>query len=108
MSELLLWSDIRVGTWGDNPFIWSDVSLVEELIQTSSGNVATALDLVKKFPKAKRKQLIKILLTLRGIDFYSEKYKNDSKINITLSDIQFLFENKDRIKPIVNIKVKED
>lgn len=108
MSELLKWSDVRIGTWEGNSFIWSDISLVEELIQTSSGNIATALDLVKKFPKTKQKQLIKILVTLRGIDFYSEKYKNDSKINITLSDIQFLFENKDRIKPIVNIKVKED
>lgn len=107
MAEFLKWSDIRIGTWNTNTFTWDDVSLVEELHQTSGGIPHVAFPIVNEYPQKKKKQLIKIILILKGKKYQEQKYKNNSNIKISLKDIQFLFENKEKIKPIVNIKIKE-
>ena len=104
MSEFLRWNDSRIGVWNSNPFIWSDVALVEEIISAGAGNVINILNYANKLPKKKKLQLIRIILTLQHKDFIENKYKTNTPISIHIDDIKFLLENRNSINVIAEIK----
>lgn len=107
MKEFLNWSDIRIGTWNSNPFVWDDVALVDEVLTAGGGNLISSLNYANKLPKKRKLQLIKIILTLQNKEFVEAKYKNSKHIKINIDDIKLLLENKPKVTAIVIIKPKD-
>ena len=82
----LKWSEGNI-IWGDNPYTWGDVALVEEIISGGSGVV----DRWKKEDKKKYKKFIKLICKVKGHKEFNEK-KEIQDVNITIEDIDLVDE----------------
>ena len=87
MSRTLLkWSSGNI-KWGNNPYTWGDVALVEEIRRKGSGIVETW----EKEDKEKYKKFIKLTCKVKG--YNEEKFIKeikDKKIYISIDDIKLV------------------
>ena len=82
--------NIDLGTWGDNPYTWGDVSFVIEIadgIGTGSRRAREAR--LHKFDKDTKKRLIRLICRVRGEKVYDEE-KEVGDINIKLEDAELV------------------
>jgi predicted CopG family antitoxin len=83
-------------TWNDNDFIWQDVYYILEKIKKGGNNSSSISSLTKK----EKEKLIKVILTLNGIDYREQKtifktYKVTAKdIEMVSTKIKILVESK--------------
>lgn len=81
------WSDIRVGKWETLELIWIRVVVEEIVDQAVSSGVPIETVLQQTTPE-KAKKLLKILVTVNGEEYVEQKYKNQNKIHISVSDFK--------------------
>ena len=82
--------NVDLGTWGDNPYTWGDVSFVIEIadgIGTGSRRAREAR--LHKFDKDTKKRLIRLICRVRGEKVYDEE-KEVGDINIKLEDAELV------------------
>lgn len=72
--------------WSDNPYLWSDVAIVIEAVESIGGSGIQ--DWQKKNPE-KKKRLIKLLVAIDSKKYEQQKYKRES-IVLTVKDIRLL------------------
>ena len=73
--------------WNNNPYTWDDCALVEELAAALGGHGATGVQKVLK-DKEKKKQFVKLLCKVKGVEFKEEKEIKNYKI--VISDVELV------------------
>ncbi len=78
--------------WNNNPYTWEDCALVEELAAVISGGHGAAgvhKEIQKVFmDKEKKKQFIKLLCKVKGVEY--EEQKEIKKHKIVISDVELV------------------
>jgi len=72
-------------TWNDNDFIWQDVYYILEELKKQGGGIES----VPTLSKEKHKKLIKVILTLKNID-YEVKKTEFKKYKVTIEDLKMV------------------
>ena len=82
-------ASVDLGTWGDNPYTWGDVSFVQEIadgIGTGSRRAREAR--LHKFDKDTKKRLIHLICRVKGeIVYDEEKMVGDIQIKLEDADL---------------------
>lgn len=81
MATKIKWEDADF-LWNNNPYTWSEVKLVVEVI--------SAGDSFEKLPKEKKKKFIELVCRIKGIKVYSGKKPVREDIKITVEDIKLV------------------
>ena len=83
-------SSIELGTWGDNPYTWGDVSFVVEIADgIGTGNRRAREGRLHKFDKDTKKRLIHLICRVKGEKVYDEE-KVVGEIQIKLEDVELV------------------
>lgn len=94
-------------TWANNPFKWSDIAFVEELVAEAEGAGGSVYEAIRqqseKYSPKKKKKFIKLVCIINNIE-YSDKKFADGDIKVTVDDIKVLVEAVNSVKLKVNIK----
>ena len=78
--------NVDLGTWGDNPYTWSDVSFVIEIADgLGTGGRRAREARLHKFDKDTKKRLIHLICRVKGEKVYDEE-KEVGDIQIKLED----------------------
>ena len=78
--------NIDLGTWGDNPYTWDDVSFVIEIADgLGTGGRRAREARLHKFDKDTKKRLIHLICRVKGEKVYDEE-KEVGDIQIKLED----------------------
>lgn len=85
--EYLNWEDVRLGTWDSITDNWEAV-LIEEIVEQSVSSGVPIETVLQQTPPEKAKKLLKILVTVNGEEYVEQKYKNQNKIHISVSDFK--------------------
>lgn len=85
--EYLNWEDPRLGTWDSLTDNWEAV-LIEEIVEQSVRSGMPIESVLQQLPPEKTKKLLKILVTVNGEEYVEQKYKNQNKIHISVSDFK--------------------
>ena len=102
MKQHLTWSQTQYPiNWSSNPYLWSDVSIVIEAVE-STGAGSGGFSKWQKENTDKKKTLIKLLCTIDGEKYKEEKYKSED-IELSISDITLLHD-----KILVPLKINVD
>lgn len=93
MAELLLWSDIRAGVWGQANYTWSEAQLIAE-IQNIGGRAGGTKRKLKaelnKQSEEKKERIVKLVAKIQGVEYKQEKPRKNKKIKITVEDVEVL------------------
>tara|TARA_R110001592_G_scaffold7575_1_gene42233 strand:+ start:444 stop:752 length:309 start_codon:yes stop_codon:yes gene_type:complete len=73
--------------WDDNPHIWN---LVREIVASSGGTVTGAVRAVEKLDPEKKKQFIKLVCKIKGIETYSGQKTIRDDIQVSAADIELV------------------
>ena len=77
---------VDLGTWGDNPYTWGDVSFVIEIADgLGTGSRRAREARLHKFDKDTKKRLIHLICRVKGEKVYDEE-KEVGDIQIKLED----------------------
>lgn len=77
--------------WNNNPYTWDDCALVEELAAALGGHGTASVhkEIQKVFKdKEKKKQFIKLLCKVKGVEY--EEQKEIKKHKIVISDVELV------------------
>jgi len=74
-------------TWNTNSFTWDEVQLVEEIIQQGGGNIEDDMPWMKP---EKKKQLIKLILKVKGETLTESKTKPIKQYKIKAKDVKLV------------------
>ena len=78
--------NVDLGTWGDNPYTWGDVSFVIEIADgLGTGSRRAREARLHKFDKDTQKRLIHLICRVKGEKVYDEE-KEVGDIQIKLED----------------------
>jgi hypothetical protein len=78
--------NVDLGTWGDNPYTWGDVSFVIEIADgIGTGNRRAREARLHKFDKDTKKRLIRLICRVKGEKVYDEE-KVVGEMQIKLED----------------------
>jgi len=78
--------NVDLGTWGDNPYTWDDVSFVIEIADgIGTGGRRAREARLHKFDKDTKKRLIHLICRVKGEKVYDEE-KEVGDIQIKLED----------------------
>jgi hypothetical protein len=78
--------NIDLGTWGDNPYTWDDVSFVIELADgIGTGNRRAREARLNQLDKDKKNRLIRLICRVKGELVYDEE-KEVGDVHIKLED----------------------
>ena len=78
--------NVDLGTWGDNPYTWDDVSFVIEIADgLGTGGRRAREARLHKFDKDTKKRLIHLICRVKGEKVYDEE-KEVGDIQIKLED----------------------
>ena len=78
--------NVELGTWGDNPYTWGDVSFVIEIADgLGTGSRRAREARLHKFDKDTKKRLIHLICRVKGEKVYDEE-KEVGYIQIKLED----------------------
>ena len=83
-------ASVVLGTWGDNPYTWGDVSFVQEIadgIGTGSRRAREAR--LQQLDKDKKKRLIRLICRVKGEKVYDEE-KEVGDIQLRLDDVDMV------------------
>ena len=84
--------NVDLGTWGDNPYTWGDVSFVIEIADgIGTGNRRAREARLHKFDKDTKKRLIHLICRVKGEKVYDEE-KEVGDIQIKLEDADLVIE----------------
>ena len=72
-------------TWGDNDFIWNDVFYILQKIESAGGGTIG----FNSVSKEDKKKLIKVILSLNGVD-YSDSKKEFNSYTVTAEDLELV------------------
>ena len=79
-------ASVDLGTWGDNPYTWGDVSFVQEIADgLGTGSRRAREARLHKFDKDTKKRLIHLICRVKGEIVYDEE-KEVGDITIKLED----------------------
>jgi len=73
--------------WNSNSFTWDEVQLVEEIIQQGGGNIEDDMPWMKP---EKKKQLIKLILKVKGETLTESKTKPIKQYKIKAEDVRLV------------------
>ena len=77
-------------TWNSNSFTWDEVQLVEEIVETihqGGGNIEDDMPWMKP---EKKKQLIKLILKIKGETLTESKQKQIKQYKIKAKDVRLV------------------
>ena len=81
---------VDLGTWGDNPYTWDDVSFVIEIADgLGTGGRRAREARLHKFDKDTKKRLIHLICRVKGVKVYDEE-KEVGDIQIKLEDVDLV------------------
>ena len=84
--------NVDLGTWGDNPYTWGDVSFVQEIADgLGTGSRRAREARLHKFDKDTKKRLIHLICRVKGEKVYDEE-KEVGDIQIKLEDADLVIE----------------
>ncbi len=99
VKQYLTWDQTQYPIqWDNNPYTWDEVFVLIEVLEQVVSGGHTPHDAYHKLEPKKKKILIKLIATVKGEDYKSEKYKQEN-INLTVEDIQLV------AKQVLNVKV---
>ena len=82
--------NVNLGTWGDNPYTWDDVSFVIEIADgLGTGGRRAREARLHKFDKDTKKRLIHLICRVKGEKVYDEE-KEVGDIQIKLEDAELV------------------
>ena len=82
--------NVDLGTWGDNPYTWGDVSFVIEIADgLGTGSRRAREARLHKFDKDTKKRLIHLICRVKGEKVYDEE-KEVGDIQIKLEDAELV------------------
>ena len=82
--------NVDLGTWGDNPYTWDDVSFVIEIADgLGTGGRRAREARLHKFDKDTKRRLIHLICRVKGEKVYDEK-KESGDMEIKLSDVDLV------------------
>ena len=83
----ITWNNNSI-TWNSNSFTWDEVQLVEEIIrQGGGGNIEDDMPWMKP---EKKKQLIKLILKVKGKTLTESKQKQIKQYKIKAKDVRLV------------------
>jgi hypothetical protein len=83
-------ASVDLGTWGDNPYTWGDVSFVQEIADgLGTGSRRAREARLHKFDKDTKKRLIHLICRVKGEVVYDEE-KIVGDIQIKLEDVELV------------------
>ena len=84
--------NVNLGTWGDNPYTWDDVSFVIEIADgLGTGGRRAREARLHKFDKDTKRRLIHLICRVKGEKVYDEE-KEVGDIQIKLEDADLVIE----------------
>ena len=87
-------ASVDLGTWGDNPYTWGDVSFVQEIADgIGTGSRRARQDRLNKIldDEDKKKKLIHLICRVKGEKVYDEKKEvSGASMNIKLEDVDLV------------------
>ena len=84
--------NVDLGTWGDNPYTWGDVSFVIEIADgLGTGGRRAREARLHKFDKDTKRRLIHLICRVKGEKVYDEE-KEVGDIQIKLEDADLVIE----------------
>lgn len=82
----ITWSNNSI-IWSSNSFTWDEVQLVQEIIQQGGGNIEDDMPWMKP---QKKKQLIKLILKIKGKTLTESKTKPIKQYKIKAEDVRLV------------------
>ena len=83
----ITWSDNNI-VWSSNSFTWDEVQLVQEILQKGGGgNIEDDMPWMKP---EKKKQLIKLILKIKGETLTESKQKQIKQYKIKAKDVRLV------------------
>ena len=83
----ITWSDNSI-IWNSNSFTWDEVQLVQEILQKGGGgNIEDDMPWMKP---EKKKQLIKLILKIKGETLTESKQKSIKQYKIKAKDVRLV------------------
>ena len=82
----ITWNNNSV-IWNSNSFTWDEVQLVEEIIRQGGGNIEDDMPWMKP---EKKKQLIKLILKIKGETLTESKQKQIKQYKIKAKDVRLV------------------
>ena len=81
---------VELGTWGDNPYTWGDVSFVIEIADgIGTGNRRAREARLNQLDKDKKNRLIRLICRVKGKLVYDEE-KEVGDVHIKLEDAELV------------------
>lgn len=74
--------------WNSNPYIWSDIEILIDIISGAGSPLSNYNNLGKK----KKRRIIKLICNINGVEYIEEKY-NELDKKVTVRDIEMLAED---------------
>ena len=84
MATPIKWENANF-TWDNNPYIWDEVQLVEEIIR--GGNFDEE---IYKYDAEKKRRLVKLILKVHGNTITESKKREIKQYKITAKDIKLV------------------
>ena len=84
--ESITWNNNSI-IWSSNSFTWNEVQLVQEIIQQGGGNIEDDMPWMKP---EKKKQLIKLILKVKGETLTESKTKPIKQYKIKAEDVRLV------------------
>ena len=76
--------------WGDNPYTWSDVVFIQEVVDgIGTGSRRARESRLNKFDDKKKKKLIRLICRVKGEKVYDEK-KEVKDVDVKLEDVDMV------------------
>lgn len=88
-GSAVTWNEAKFN-WDANPYTWDDIRFIILLVQ-GGGGIHQAANTIHK-DKEKRKQFIRIMCKVKGINVYDEEKLVNSDVKITATDINLVIE----------------
>ena len=83
--------NVDLGTWGDNPYTWNDVSFVIEIADgLGTGGRRAREARLQQLDKDKKKRLIRLICRVKGEEEVYDKTKEVGDIQLKLDDVDMV------------------
>jgi len=78
--------------WGNNPYSWNDVALIEEITRDNTGSSGVRKR-VDKLEVKKKKRLVQLIMRKKGIKVYDGSKIINEDIKINIKDVEMIIKD---------------
>jgi len=78
--------------WGNNPYSWNDVALIEEITSDNTG-LSGVRKRVDKLEVEKKKRLVQLIMRKKGIKVYDGSKIINEDIKINIKDVEMIIKD---------------